>query len=1049
MEAQKLTELLRATIDPNPEQRKAAEDQLAQIHKIIGFVPTILQIVMQTTLEQPVRQAGAVYLKNLINSSWSDHETKPGEPIPFSIHEQDRAMIRSAIVDAIVHAPELIRVQLSVCVNHIIKSDFPGRWPQVVDNISIYLQNPDVNGWNGALVTMYQLVKTYEYKRFEERTPLNEAMNLLLPMIYQLMMTLLNDQSEQSVLLQKQILKIYYALTQYSLPLDLITKEIFSQWMEICRQIADRAVPDCSHLDDDERTEFPYWKTKKWALHIMVRMFERYGSPSSVVSEKYQKFAEWYLPTFSSGVLEVLLKILDQYRNRVYVSPRVLTDVLNYLKIAVSHAYTWKLIKPHMVAVIQDVIFPIMSFTDSDQELWESDPYEYIRLKFDIFEDYATPVPAAQSLLHSVCKKRKGILPKAMATIMQIITSPNADNKQKDGALHMIGTLADVLLKKTLYRDQVESMLTTYVFPEFQNPAGHMRARACWVLHYFCDVQIKNPQVLAETMRLTTNALLTDKELPVKVEAAIGLQMFLSSQDEAPQYVESQIKEITKELLTIIRETENEDLTNVMQKIVCTFTEQLLPVATEICQHLATTFSQVLESEEGSDEKAITAMGLLNTIETLLSVMEEHPDVLLNLHPIVINVVGHIFQHNITDFYEETFSLVYDLTSKSISAEMWQMLELIYQVFKKDGVDYFIDIMPALHNYVTVDTPAFLSNPNRLLAILDMCKTMLTSNPGEDPECHAAKLMEVIILQCKGQIDSVIHMFVELALSRLTREVQSSELRTMCLQVVIAALYYNPQLLLSILDKMSQPNNEPISSHFIKQWLHDTDCFLGIHDRKLCVLGLCTLISLGDAKPQVLSEVAGKIVPSLILLFDGLKRAYESRAQEEEEEEEEEDGDDCEEALSSDEDEMDEMAPNYLDKLADYTKTKGPAAGFEVKAELKDDEEDSDDEAEESVGDLNETGLETFTTPIDEEENESAIDEYWTFKEVITALSAQDQAWYSLLTSNLTPEQAKALQEVVVTADQRKAAKESKLIEKQGGFAFPQTTVPTSFKFGS
>lgn len=243
---------------------------------------------------------------------------------------------------------------------------------------------------------------------------------------------------------------------------------------------------------------------------------------------------------------------------------------------------------------------------------------------------------------------------------MQIITSPNADNKQKDGALHMIGTLADVLLKKALYRDQVESMLTTYVFPEFQNPAGHMRARACWVLHYFSDVQIKNPQVLAETMRLTTNALLTDKELPVKVEAAIGLQMFLSSQDEAPKYVESQIKEITKELLTIIRETENEDLTNVMQKIVCTFTEQLLPVATEICQHLATTFSQVLESEEGSDEKAITAMGLLNTIETLLSVMEEHPEVLLNLHPIVINVVGHIFQHNITGKWEKENNYFFD-----------------------------------------------------------------------------------------------------------------------------------------------------------------------------------------------------------------------------------------------------------------------------------------------------------------------------------------------------------------------------------------------------
>lgn len=32
---------------------------------------------------------------------------------------------------------------------------------------------------------------------------------------------------------------------------------------------------------------------------------------------------------------------------------------------------------------------------------------------------------------------------------------------------------------------------------------------------------------------------------------------------------------------------------------------------------------------------------------------------------------------------------------------------------------------------------------------------VLTGDSGEDPECHAAKLLEVIILQCKGQIDQV------------------------------------------------------------------------------------------------------------------------------------------------------------------------------------------------------------------------------------------------------------------------------------------------------
>lgn len=112
----------------------------------------------------------------------------------------------------------------------------------------------------------------------------------------------------------------------------------------------------------------------------------------------------------------------------------------------------------------------------------------------------------------------------------------------------------------------------------------------------------------------------------------------------------------------------------------------------------------------------------------------------------------------------------------------------MFQVFEKDAFDYFTDMMPALHNYVTVDTEAFVSNPNYLLALFNMCKAILTGDAGEDAECHAAKLLEVILLQCKGRVDQCIPSFVELVLSRLTREVKTSELRTMCLQVWVKFL---------------------------------------------------------------------------------------------------------------------------------------------------------------------------------------------------------------------------------------------------------------------
>ena len=82
------------------------------------------------------------------------------------------------------------------------------------------------------------------------------------------------------------------------------------------------------------------------------------------------------------------------------------------------------------------------------------------------------------------------------------------------------------------------------------------------------------------------------------------------------------------ELLKVIRETENDDLTGVMQRLVCTYVDEVTPMAVDMCTHLADTFAQVLETDsDGSEEKAITALGILNTMETILNVMEDQKEV--------------------------------------------------------------------------------------------------------------------------------------------------------------------------------------------------------------------------------------------------------------------------------------------------------------------------------------------------------------------------------------------------------------------------------------
>ena len=71
---------------------------------------------------------------------------------------------------------------------------------------------------------------------------------------------------------------------------------------------------------------------------------------------------------------------------------------------------------------------------------------------------------------------------------------------------------------------------------------------------------------------------------------------------------------------------------------------------------------------------------------------------------------------------------------------MWQVFYLIKEAFFRDAADYFagkknffvntidlirnffIEIMNCLHNYVVNDTPSFLSQPNRIETVFEMCK---------------------------------------------------------------------------------------------------------------------------------------------------------------------------------------------------------------------------------------------------------------------------------------------------------------------------------------
>lgn len=152
MDLQNLAALFKSTLDPG--SREGAEKQLNSMRKIINFGPLIIQHITNQSSDLPSRQAAAIYLKNYITNHWDDpteadrqKAVERGESPPFSIHEQDRAVLRDQILEAVIESPEVLRSQMGVALEYVCKTDFPEKWTNIVQRVNFCLHSPQHELW--------------------------------------------------------------------------------------------------------------------------------------------------------------------------------------------------------------------------------------------------------------------------------------------------------------------------------------------------------------------------------------------------------------------------------------------------------------------------------------------------------------------------------------------------------------------------------------------------------------------------------------------------------------------------------------------------------------------------------------------------------------------------------------------------------------------------------------------------------------------------------------------------------------------------------------
>lgn len=388
----------------------------------------------------------------------------------------------------------------------------------------------------------------------------------------------------------------------------------------------------------------------------------RHGSPSAFpksANPDVMRFAEDFITNIAPEILTKYLGEIEKWVTKTtWLSRPCLSYTLVFLDECVRPKEMWPYLKPHLNTLITHLVFPVICLSEEDLEKFEEEPEEYLHRKLNCLEEASAPDIAATNFLVGLTKARRTETFEILKFINAVVTEYEQapDDKKnhiaKEGALRMIGTLAPVILgKKSPIADQVEYFLVRYVFPEFTSSQGYLRARACDVVEKFELLDFQDQNNLVTIYRHILDCM-ADPALPVRITAALALQPLIRH-DIIRASMQQSIPTIMQQLLKLANEADVDALANVMEDFVEVFATELTPFAVALSEQLRDTYCRIVrellekndklgddsEYSDYLDDKSITALGVLQTIGTLILTLESTPDVLLHIETVLMPVI--------------------------------------------------------------------------------------------------------------------------------------------------------------------------------------------------------------------------------------------------------------------------------------------------------------------------------------------------------------------------------------------------------------------------
>lgn len=381
-----------------------------------------------------IRIAGAVAFKNYIKRNW-----KVGEDSVDRIHAQDREAIKKLIVNLMLHSPDSVQKQLSDAVSIVGKYDFPNKWPELIDQMVEKFNTGDFHVINGVLHTAHSLFKKYRYE-FKSQTLWTEIKFVLdrfakpLTDLFVATMNLMqvhaNNIDALKIIYSSLVIlsKVFYSLNFQDLP------EFFEDnmaiWMRNFHILLNTDVPSLQSTDEEE-------------AGVIEQLKSQVCDNIGLYAQKYDEEFQPYLPEFVTAVWNLLTSTGQQPKYDTLVS-----NALQFLATVADRAQYRHLFEDPttLSSICEKVIIPNMEFRESDNELFEDNPEEYIRRDIE-GSDVDTRRRAACDLVKVLSKYFEAKIMEIFGAYIQVMlqnyaNKPAENWRSKDAAIYLVTSSA-------------------------------------------------------------------------------------------------------------------------------------------------------------------------------------------------------------------------------------------------------------------------------------------------------------------------------------------------------------------------------------------------------------------------------------------------------------------------------------------------------------------------------------------------------------------------------------------------------------------------------